>query len=118
MKPLNDHFEDEELRNSMALIRTIEAEKRTYLAELRTGIGILTIALSLLTVLIATSEYYSVENLFVFIVALIMGIFIMAVIGFFLVVRAFQRLRSREILKRKYCLSTEEIAERTNHCHK
>ncbi|TFF92675.1 hypothetical protein EU545_00140 [Candidatus Thorarchaeota archaeon] len=118
MKQLDDQFEDEELRNSMALIRTIEAEKRTYLAELRTGIGILTISLSLLTVLIATSEYYSIQNLFFFILALITGIFVMSVIGFFLVFRAFQRLRAKERLKRNTCLTTEEIAARANSFHR
>jgi uncharacterized membrane protein YidH (DUF202 family) len=112
MKAPNHEHEDDELRNSMALIRTIEAEKRTYLAELRTGIGILTISLSLLTILIATSNYYSIQEVFAHIIGLILGILLMGAIGFYLAIHSLQKLRAKERLKRDSCLTTEEIAER------
>jgi len=82
------------IRTNLAFIRTIDAEKRTHLAELRTGIGILTIPMSLLTILIATSNYYSVNDVLSFIVGLVVGIIILFVIGSFLVYYSFKRLRS------------------------
>lgn len=110
MTPPDHEQEDDELRNGMALIRTIEAEKRTYLAELRTGIGILTISLSLLTILIATSNYYSIQEVFVHVLGLILGIVLMGAIGVYLAIHSLQKLRAKERLKRESCLTTEEIA--------
>jgi uncharacterized membrane protein YidH (DUF202 family) len=87
------------VRTSLALIRTLDAEKRTHLAELRTGIGILTIPMSLLTILIATSNYYSIESVLSFIVGLVFGIIALALIGTYLVVQAFQKIRKTEALR-------------------
>ncbi len=93
----------------LAAIRTIEAEKRTHLSELRTGIGILTIPLSLLTILVATSNYYSVQDVFIFIVGLIIGIILLAVVGSFLVIKSLQRLRTDHSLRRETCNDTGEF---------
>ena len=93
----------------LAAIRTIEAEKRTYLAELRTGIGILTIPLSLLTILIATSNYYSINDVLVFIFGLIIGILLLSIVGGYLVIRALQRLRTADMLKRETCIDTASL---------
>jgi uncharacterized membrane protein YidH (DUF202 family) len=98
-----------DLRTSLAIIRTIEAEKRTHLAQLRTGIGVLTIPLSLLTILIATSEYYIVEDVLPLIVSLIVGIVGLAVVGSYLVATALLKLRKSEKLKNDTCSSTERL---------
>lgn len=98
-----------DLRTSLAIIRTIEAEKRTHLAHLRTGIGVLTIPLSLLTILIATSEYYIVEDVLPLIVSLIAGIVCLAVVGSYLVATALLKLRKSEKLKNDTCSSTERL---------
>jgi uncharacterized membrane protein YidH (DUF202 family) len=74
---VNERSKD--INTALALIRTIDAEKRTHLAELRTGIGILTIPMSLLTILIATSDYYSVEAMFPLILIVVSGIIILTV---------------------------------------
>ncbi len=97
------------LRTTLAIIRTMEAEKRTYLAELRTGIGILTIPLSLMTILIATSNYYDVNAVLSFIVALIMGIAALVIVGGYLVFRSFVRIKRSERLRKETCLDTESI---------
>ena len=96
---LDERTKQSNLRTSLAFIRTIDAEKRTHLAELRTGIGILTIPMSLLTILIATSNYYSVNDVLSFIVGLVVGIIILLVIGSYLVYSAFKRLRKDEGLR-------------------
>ncbi|MGY5862953.1 MAG: hypothetical protein RTU09_11335 [Candidatus Thorarchaeota archaeon] len=97
------------LRTTLAIIRTIEAEKRTYLAELRTGIGILTIPLSLMTILIATSNYYDVNAVLSFIIALIIGITALVIVGGYLVSRSLVRIRRNERLRDETCLDTENI---------
>ncbi|MBN2229737.1 MAG: hypothetical protein JW779_09090 [Candidatus Thorarchaeota archaeon] len=91
--------ESEDIRTTLALIRTIDAEKRTHLAELRTGIGILTIPLSLLTILIATSNYYTFEAVLHFILGLIIGIIALSCVGTYLVVRALKKIRRNEGLR-------------------
>jgi uncharacterized membrane protein YidH (DUF202 family) len=95
----------------LALIRTIEAEKRTHLAELRTGIGILTSPLSLLTILIATSDYYSIEGVLWFVIGLVIGIIALAIIGGYLVVWSLISLRNDYRLRREVCIDTRMIIE-------
>ncbi|MFW9962564.1 MAG: hypothetical protein ACFFCX_03320 [Candidatus Sifarchaeia archaeon] len=98
---LDDQTQQSNIRTSLAFIRTIDAEKRTHLAELRTGIGILTVPLSLLTILIATSSYYSVEQVFGYIVSLVIGIIILFFVGGYLVLSALRRIRSDNRLRLK-----------------
>ena len=88
-----------DISTALALIRTIDAEKRTHLAELRTGIGILTIPMSLLTILIATSDYYSVAAMLPLILIVVSGIIILTVIGSYLVINALKKLRRTEELR-------------------
>ena len=83
----------------MAFIRTIDAEKRTHLAELRTGIGILTIPMSLLTILIATSSNYSIYQVFPLIAGLAVGIFVLILIGGYLVFSSIGRIRGDDRLR-------------------
>ncbi|MFQ5831341.1 MAG: hypothetical protein ACE5H4_01400 [Candidatus Thorarchaeota archaeon] len=100
-----------DLTTALAIIRTIEAEKRTHLAELRTGIGILTIPLSLLAILVATSSYYSMIEVMGFIIGLSIGILVLAIVGMYLVIRSLTRLRSDERLKNHSSLHTEDIVK-------
>jgi uncharacterized membrane protein YidH (DUF202 family) len=81
------------------VIRTIEAEKRTHLAELRTGIGILTIPFSLTTILIATSNYYDIEEVLYLIIGLVMGILVLTIIGGYLVTRSLKRIRKTDSMR-------------------
>jgi len=97
----DERTQQSNMRTSLALIRTIDAEKRTHLAELRTGIGILTIPMSLLTILIATSNYYSIDAVLSFIIGLVIGIIALALVGGYLVVRALQKIRDTEKLRRE-----------------
>ena len=89
------------MTTALAIIRTIDAERRTHLAELRTGIGILTIPMSLLTILIATSEYYSVGPVLSLVIVVVAGIIVLSVIGAYLVILAFKKLRNTEKLRVK-----------------
>lgn len=100
-----------DLTTALAIIRTIEAEKRTHLAELRTGIGILTIPMSLLAILVATSSYYSVQEVLGFIIGLSIGILVLAAIGMYLVIRSLTRIRHDEQLKDNSHLHTEQIVQ-------
>jgi uncharacterized membrane protein YidH (DUF202 family) len=93
--------EQSNIRTALAFIRTIDAEKRTHLAELRTGIGILTIPMSLLAILIATSNYYSVEQVFGYIVALGAGIILLSLVGGHLVASSLRKIRSDDNLRLK-----------------
>ncbi len=105
---IDERFKKEMLKSAdprtiLALIRTIEAEKRTYLAELRTGIGIFTIPMSLVTILIATSRYYDIVEVFPMIVLIGTGAVALLVIGGYLTVRSLMRLRNNEMFKVETC---------------
>jgi len=110
-KKLDERNYQSNMRTSLAFIRTVDAEKRTHLAELRTGIVILTIPLSLLTILIATSSYYSINDVLPFITGLAIGIFVLLFIGGYLVYRSFRRIRKDKRLRTSCddlsCLITE-----------
>ncbi len=98
-----------DVRTSLSVIRTIEAEKRTYLAELRTGIGILTIPMSLLTILTATSEYYMINQVLTFIIGLIIGIIGLSIVGSYLVVNALLKLRASDDLRQDTSDDTDDL---------
>ncbi|MHA1770922.1 MAG: hypothetical protein ACTSYL_05825 [Candidatus Thorarchaeota archaeon] len=85
-----------EPRTVLALIRTIEAEKRTHLAELRTGIGILTIPMSLVTILIATSKYYDILQVIPMVLLLTIGIIVLLAFGSFLAFQALTKIHENE----------------------
>jgi len=103
----------------LAFIRTIDAEKRTHLAELRTGIGILTIPMSLLTILIATSNYYSVNQVLGYMVALVVCIVLLFLVGGHLVFYSLRKLRSDDRLRLKCddlsCLVSDFNNHNRNH---
>ena len=113
----DDRMEQSNIRTTLAFIRTIDAEKRTHLAELRTGIGILTIALSLMTIMIATSSNYSVSQVLEYILALAVGIAFLFLIGGYLVVLSFRRLRRDAVLRGKCDDLSCLVAEFNHHDH-
>jgi uncharacterized membrane protein YidH (DUF202 family) len=95
----NANSDSKDLRMTLSVIRTLEAEKRTHLAELRTGIGILTIPFSLTTILIATSNYYEIESVLYLITGLVIGILVLVVVGGYLVIRSLQRIRETDRMR-------------------
>ncbi len=106
-----------DFRTTLAVIRTIESEKRTHLAQLRAGIGILTIPMSLLTILIATSEFYMINQVLSFITGLVFGIIALAVIGGYLVVSSLIKLRRSDRLRHDACDETEELLKENGILH-
>jgi len=114
---IDEQTKQSNLRTSLAFIRTIDAEKRTHLAELRTGIGILTIPMSLLTILIATSNYYSIDEVLSLITGLVIGIVILLIIGGYLVITAFSRLRGDNRLRAACDDLSYLVAEFNNNNH-
>lgn len=92
--------ETKDVATMLALIRTIDAEKRTHLAELRTGIGILTIPMALLTILITTSDFYAIESVLSFVLGLVIGIVLLSCVGMYLVIRSLRKIRVDEKLRR------------------
>ena len=117
----NQKTEQSNIRTALAFIRTIDAEKRTHLAELRTGIGILTIPMSLLAILIATSNYYSVAQVFGYVAALVVCIVLLFLIGGNLVFYSLRRIRSDDRLRLKCddlsCLVSDFNNHNHNHNH-
>lgn len=110
----NGERESRDIRTTLAIIRTIEAEKRTHLAEMRTGMGILTVPLSLLTILIATSEYYDPFSVLPYIVGLVIGIGALSLIGTYLVVRSLRKIRANEKLREETCTDTASLVRQHN----
>ncbi|MHA1907577.1 MAG: hypothetical protein ACW98Y_09810 [Candidatus Thorarchaeota archaeon] len=106
-----------DLGMTLSVIRTVEAEKRTYLAQLRTGIGILTIPMSLLTILIATSEYYMIDQVLSFIVGLVFGILVLSTVGTYLVADSLRKLRSADKFRHDTCDETEEYLDNDEYLH-
>lgn len=114
---LDDQTQQSNIRTALAFIRTIDAEKRTHLAELRTGIGILTIPMSLLAILIATSNYYSVQQVLGYMVGLISGIIVLFLIGGHLVFYSLRRIRADDHLRLKCDDLSYLVSEFNNHNH-
>ncbi|MFX0106815.1 MAG: hypothetical protein ACFE7R_00875 [Candidatus Hodarchaeota archaeon] len=112
---IDERTQQSNLRTSLAFIRTIDAEKRTHLAELRTGIGILTIPMSLLTILIATSNYYSINEVLTLITGLIIGIVVLFLIGGYLVFSSLGKIRGDNRLRNSCDDLSCLIAEFNNH---
>jgi len=113
----DDRMEQSNIRTTLAFIRTIDAEKRTHLAELRTGIGIMTIALSLMTILIATSNSYSVSEVFGYIAALGVGMVFLLLVGSHLVYSSLRRLRGDAVLRSKCDDLSCLVSEFNHHDH-
>lgn len=109
------HLTDEtkDMSTLLALIRTIDAEKRTHFAELRTGIGILTVPMSLVTILIATSDYYAIESVLLFAAVFLIGIVALSFLGAYIVIQSLKKIREDERL-RKSCKDVAYLVEEYN----
>jgi uncharacterized membrane protein YidH (DUF202 family) len=77
-------------------IQVLLAEKRTALASLRTGIAVFALPLSVLSALIATSRYYSIENVMPLLAPLMLLNLGLVVLGTWLVFRSVHRIRHFE----------------------
>lgn len=74
-------------------INLLLSEKRTSLAVLRTAIAVFTLPISVFTVLIATSRYYDVSTSLYFIIPLLCLCFSLVILGVYLIVRSFKRIK-------------------------
>src|SRR5207245_10730366 len=74
-------------------IQVLLAEKRTALAALRTGIAVFALPLSVLSALIATSPYYSMEEVMPLRAPLLVLNRGLVVLGSWLVLRWMRRIR-------------------------
>jgi uncharacterized membrane protein YidH (DUF202 family) len=89
------------MRTSLAMIRTLEAIRRSKLAVLRTGVSVITIALSLLTILITTSRFYSPFDVLP-LYLLTMGLIgILLFVGAYLFYRGLRGMQDIDILRHK-----------------
>jgi uncharacterized membrane protein YidH (DUF202 family) len=79
----------------------ILAEKRTSLAVMRTGIAVLALPLSVMSVLIATSRHYEVLHVLHFMIPLAALNLLLIVLGAYLIVRSFIKMRHYDRLIHK-----------------
>jgi len=84
----NDNNNSSSAQNSTVFgeIQLILAEKRTSLAVMRTGISIIALPIAVLGILIATSKYYDVYKVLVFIILLSVILTVLFVIGAYFIV--------------------------------
>jgi hypothetical protein len=82
-------------KNVVLLLHEIElllSEKRTALSVMRTGIAILALPLSVFSVLIATSRFYEISDVMLFLVPVLgISVFLIGLSGY-LVVKSLRRL--------------------------
>ncbi len=89
----------------------ILAEKRTSLSVLRTGIAVLVLPLSILSVLIATSKFYDFSQVLVLILPVLILLFLLVILGVYLIIRAALRMRRYDSLLREIKKKHGSIAE-------
>ena len=92
-------------------IQVILSEKRTALASLRTGIAVFALPLSVLSVLIATSRYYSMENVMPLLVPLLALCLGLAVLGAWLIYHSIRRIRHYDRVVRQLIQKYKSLAE-------
>jgi uncharacterized membrane protein YidH (DUF202 family) len=94
-------------------VQLVLAEKRTSLAVMRTGIAVLVLPLSVLSVLIATSRYYDFIHVLHLMVPLLILSSLLAIFGFYLVVRSIIRMHHYDqlisVIKQKHSTIAEFI---------
>lgn len=74
-------------------VQLVLAEKRTSLAVMRTGIAVLALPISVLSVLIALSKYYTFTNVLHFFIPLSIILFLLTILGSYLIVRSIIRMK-------------------------
>lgn len=94
------------------LVTMLLAEKRTSLAVLRTGIAIFTLPLSVFTILIATSKYYEISNSLHFVLPLIIICIILIMLGVYLILRSFRKIKDADNKIQKIRLREEFLKDK------
>ncbi len=92
-------------------VQLLLAEKRTSLSVMRTGIAVLVLPLSVLSLLIATSKYYDVIHVMHLFIPLMVMNAILILLGSFLVVRSFLKMRHYDSLIQKLKKKHSAISE-------
>jgi uncharacterized membrane protein YidH (DUF202 family) len=92
-------------------VQLLLAEKRTSLSAMRTGIAVLALPLSVLSVLIATSKYYDIFHVMHMLVPLMVMNAILIILGSFLVIRSFLKIRRYDSLIQKLKKKHSTISE-------
>ncbi len=87
-------------------VQLLLAEKRTALSTLRTGIAVFALPLSVLSVLIATSKFYQIQQVILWLVPLLLINLGLVVLGVYLITRAVRHIQHYDRLigglKRKH----------------
>jgi len=95
-------------------IQLLLAEKRTALSTLRTGIAVFALPLSVLSVLIATSKFYQIRDVLLWLVPLLLLNLGLVVLGIYLITRAVRRIRHYDGLIDKLKNENRRLAELMN----
>jgi uncharacterized membrane protein YidH (DUF202 family) len=92
-------------------VQLILAEKRTSLATMRTGIAVCAIPLSLTGLLIATSKYYTIDNVLSLFIPFGLLNGALLCLGAYLIVRSMKKLLHQDRMIRDIKLKHSAIAE-------
>jgi len=92
-------------------VQLLLAEKRTSLSVMRTGIAVLVLPLSVLSVLIATSKYYDIFHVMSMFIPFVVLNAVLIILGLFLVVRSFRKMRHYDSLIQKLKKKHSAISE-------
>jgi uncharacterized membrane protein YidH (DUF202 family) len=92
-------------------VQLILAEKRTSLATMRTGIAVCAIPLSLTGLLIATSKYYTIENVLSLFIPFGLLNAALLCLGAYLIVRSIKKLLHQDRMIRDIKRKHSAIAE-------
>jgi len=92
-------------------VQLLLAEKRTSLSVMRTGIAVLVLPLSVLSLLIATSKYYDIFHVMNMFIPLMVMNAILIILGSFLVVRSFLKMRHYDSLIQKLKKKHSAVSE-------
>jgi hypothetical protein len=92
-------------------VQLILAEKRTSLATMRTGITVFAIPLSLTGLLIATSKYYSIDNVLSLFIPFGLLNGALLCLGAYLIVRSIRKLLHQDRMIRDIKRKHSAIAE-------
>ena len=92
-------------------VQLLLAEKRTSLSALRTGIAVFAFPLSVLSVLIATSKFYEVEKVLLWLVPLVLLNLGLVALGIYLVTRAVLKIRHYDRLLDRLKHKNSRLAE-------
>ena len=92
-------------------VNLLLAEKRTSLSVMRTGIAVLVLPLSVLSLLIATSKYYDIFHVMNMFIPLMVMNAILIILGSFLVVRSFLKMRHYDSLIQKLKKKHSAVSE-------